>query len=391
MTVTLIKDSGQYSIPVSKVEWSGSASQASRELSFDLINAPNDSFDIPKVSTGDFVSFSYNGEEVFYGQIYGIERSSNIGTITYTAYDAMKNLLESTGQYNFKNQTAEGIAKQVLDDMQIPIRHLHPTGVNIPSLLCDDKGIYEIIMGAYTKAHQVTKDKYFPMIYKRGFAIYKTEWSVKNFILSETENITAASLTETMESIVNRVKIYDEKGKQIGEIKDDGSIKKYGVFQKIYKKEEKGTVQAANALMNVLPKQEIKISALGDINCLSCYFVNVKDSATGLNGKYWISSDRHSFEGEVYTMELELRFDSVMDEKKFEDKNDKKKGAGKNVGKRTGKSASKRGRGKGVKVSDNDKSRFFKTGKIGAPEGGSTDQRAIKKPVVRKSPNALLK
>ena len=325
MVVTLIKESGQYAIPVSKVEWRGSANQAARELSFDLINAPNDNFNLPKVATGDFVSFSYNGEEVFYGQIFGVERSANIGTISYTAYDMMKNLLESTGQYNFKNLTAEGIAKQVLDDMQIPIRHLHPTGVNIPSLLCDDKGIYEIIMGAYTKAHQITKDKYFPMIYKRGFAVYKTEWSVKNFILSEMENITAASLTETMESIVNRVKIYDEKGNQVGEVKDDGSIKKFGVFQKIFKKGEKDSAQSANVLMSVQPKQEIKISALGDINCLSCYFVNIKDSATGLNGKYWISSDRHSFDGESYKMDLDIRFDSVMDEKNFDDKKEDKK------------------------------------------------------------------
>ena len=386
MTVTLIKDSGKYSIPVSKVEWGGSASQASRELSFDLINAPNDSFDIPKVSTGDFVSFSYSGEEVFYGQIFGVERSSNIGTITYTAYDMMKNLLESTGQYNFKNLTAEGIAKQVLDDMQIPIRHLHPTGVNIPSFLCDDKGIYEIIMGAYTKAHQVTKDKYCPMIYKRGFAVYKTEWSVKNFVLSETENITVASLTETMETIVNRVKIYDDKGKQIGEIKDDGSIKKYGVFQKIFKKEEKDTAQSANALMNVQPKQEIKISALGDINCLSCYFVNVKDSATGLNGKYWIIADRHSFDGEKYTMELDICFDSVMDEKNFDEKKEDK-----HVGKHSGKSASK-GRGKKrVKAGDDDRGRFFKSGKVGAPEGGSVSKPSSNRPFVRGSNNAVAK
>lgn len=381
MVVTLIKESGQYNIPVSKVEWSGSASQAARELSFDLINAPNDSFNLPKVATGDFVSFSYNGEEVFYGQIFGVERSSNIGTISYTAYDMMKNLLESTGQYNFKNLTAEGIAKQVLDDMQIPIRHLHPTGVNIPSLLCDDKGIYEIIMGAYTKAHQITKDKYFPMIYKRGFAVYKTEWSVKNFILSEMENITAASLTETMESIVNRVKIYDEKGNQVGEVKDDGSIKKFGVFQKIFKKGEKDSAQSANALMSVQPKQEIKISALGDINCLSCYFVNIKDSATGLNGKYWISSDRHSFDGESYKMDLDIRFDSVMDEKNFDDKKEDKK----NVGEQSSGSNSKGKGNKRIKTRGNDRTGLTKTGKVGTGEGGSTNKSALNRPRVRAS------
>lgn len=145
-------------------------------------------------------------------------------------------------------------------------------------------------------------------------------------------------------------------------------------------------MQSANALMSVQPKQEIKISALGDINCLSCYFVNVKDSATGLNGKYWISADRHSFDGEKYTMELDICFDSVMDEKNFDEKKEDK-----HVGKHSGKSASK-GRGKKrVKAGDDDRGRFFKSGKVGAPEGGSVSKPSSNRPFVRGSNNAVAK
>ena len=35
---------------------------------------------------------------------------------------------------------------------------------------------------------------------------------------------------------------------------------------------------------------------------------------TGLSGKYWISSDKHTWENGSYTMELELTFDSIMNE-----------------------------------------------------------------------------
>ena len=66
---------------------------------------------LPEVETGDFVSLTDDREgEVFYGQISGIERSSQTGSITFSAMDMMKNLLESADQKNFKNITAEAIA-----------------------------------------------------------------------------------------------------------------------------------------------------------------------------------------------------------------------------------------------------------------------------------------
>lgn len=302
---------------VTKVEWSGSASSAARQLSIDYINAPYDDFDIPSISTGDIVSFSYGQSgEVFYGQFFGSERSSAVGTITFTAYDIMKNLLESTGQYNFKNLPPETIAKMVCDDAQVPIRYLYPTGINIASMLCDNMALYDIIMAAYTKAHRITGDKYFPMIYKRGLGVYKTEWIVKGLTLSDSSNLTEANISETMENIVNKVKIIDENGQQIGELSDAESLKIYGTFQQIYQKEE--GVDPATAAYNKLsmaPTQTIKVSSVGDINCLSCYFVSVSDASTGLTGRYWISSDKHTWENGSYTMELELTFDSIMDTK----------------------------------------------------------------------------
>ena len=317
MKLALIKQNGtQYDITnaVTKVEWSGSASQAARQLSIDYVNAPFDSYNLPEISTGDYISFAADSEEVFYGQFFGSEKSSAIGAITFTAYDMMKNLLESTAQYNFKNTTAETISKMVCDDAQIPIRYLYPTGVNIASMLCDDMSLYDIIMAAYTKAHRITGDKYFPMIYKRGLGVYKTEWIVKGLVLSDNDNLTETDISETLDSVVNKVKIYDDKGNQIGEAKDDSSLSTYGTFQSIYKQEEGVNPQdAAKALLAVTPSQTIRISSVGDPNCLSCYFVTVSDAATGLSGRYWISSDKHVWENDSHAMELELTFDSIME------------------------------------------------------------------------------
>lgn len=330
MKINLIKDTGviyDISGACARIIWKGSASEASRSVDFDYINAPYDkTVNLPSIATGDYISLEDSKEgEIFFGQIFGVEKSSQTGTITFTAYDMMKHLLESTGQYNFKNLTAEAIASQVCADIQVPIRHLHPTGVNIASMICDKMKMYDIVMAAYTRAHRITGDKYFAMIYKRGLGVYKTEWAVKGFTLSENSNIFASSISETMDEIKNKILIFDDKGKQIGEVKDDESLKKFGVFQEIYSKEEgvDATTGAKN-LLRVKPTQAIKISAIGDINCLSCYFVQVKDTATGLSGKYWISSDSHTFENGIHKMELELRFDSLMDAKDIKEETEKK-------------------------------------------------------------------
>ena len=215
---------------------------------------------------------------------------------------------------------------QVCADIQVPIRHLHPTGVNISSMICDKMKMYDIVMAAYTRAHHITGDKYFAMIYKRGLGVYKTEWAVKGFTLSENSNIFASSISESMDEIKNKILIFDDKGKQIGEVKDDGSIKKFGIFQEIYSKEEGvDPTTGAKNLLKIKPTQSIKISAIGDINCLSCYFVEVKDTATGLSGKYWISSDSHIFENGTHKMELELKFDSLMDTKSAKDETEEKR------------------------------------------------------------------
>ena len=330
MKIKLIKDTGviyDISGACARIIWKGSASEASRSVDFDYINAPYDkTVNLPSIATGDYISLEDTKEgEIFFGQIFGVEKSSQTGTITFTAYDMMKHLLESTGQYNFKNLTAEAIASQVCADIQVPIRHLHPTGVNIASMICDKMKMYDIVMAAYTKAHKITGDKYFAMIYKRGLGVYKTEWAVKGFVLSESTNIYASSISERMDDIKNKVLIFDDKGKQIGEVKDDGSVKKFGIFQEIYTQEEGiDPTTGAKNLLKIKPTQAIKISAIGDINCLSCYFVEVKDTATGLSGKYWIASDSHTFENGVHKMELELKFDSLMDAKDIKEDAEKK-------------------------------------------------------------------
>lgn len=329
MNVYLIKPSEgiSYNITqaVESVTWSGSVFSAGRTAEISYVNAPMDkSVNIPRIAMGDFLALedesTQDNPEIFYGQFFGIERSSDTGTISYTAFDMMKNLLESTGKYNFKNITPEAVAAQVCADIQVPVGNLAATGINIQSMLCDSIAYYDIIMGAYTRAYKMTGKKYLPMVWRRKFCVYEAVYEVSNFVLSDELNITQASISESMGSIKNKIVILDNTGNQIGEITDNDSMNSYGTFQEIYEQEEGvDALTAAKQLLKTLPEQEISVSVIGDLNCQSGYAVTVQDSATGLTGRYWIKSDKHIWKDGIYTMDLELSFEKLMDEVEIEE------------------------------------------------------------------------
>ena len=311
---------------VEKIEWSGDIDEAARTLKISFINNPLDkTLKIPKIKIGDAISATENKEEIFFGQIMGVPRSNEIGTVEYEARDIIKHLLESNGRYNFKNKTPESITRQVCGDIQVPVGSLASTGVNIKSMICDDDCFYDIIMGAYTQAYKVKKHRYMPVVKKRKLCVVDCEYMAASIRLSDAHNITSASNTETCDEIVNSVKIYDDKGKQIGHIKDASSIKKFGVYQKVYQKEEGVSPSAgARALMKGKPAQEISVDAIGDLSCVAGRKIEVTDASTGLSGEYWIKSDTHTWENGTHMMHLDLSFQKMMATREIEVEKEKK-------------------------------------------------------------------
>lgn len=299
------------------VEWCGSVESVARTADVSIINGPYDCNinNLPKPAPGDYITLIENEEELFWGRVFGMEKTSETGTITINCIDNLQYLLKSKYRYNFKNSTAEGIALQVLTDIQFPVGELSATGVNIKSLLCDNDTVYDIIMQAYTQAHKVNQKLYMCVLRDRRLSVVEKGIMVTGFVLSEENNIIKSSYTESTENIVNQVNVYDEKGVQTGQITDQESVMKYGVFQELYTAEEGIPPSAAAESMLVKPQQSLSIEALGEIKCQSGYGVTIHDQTTGLKGIYWIKSDKHSFKDGIHTMELELDFKNLMDEK----------------------------------------------------------------------------
>lgn len=304
---------------VGTVTWSGSVEQAAREASITVLNAPND-LNITalklNLAVGDVITLYEENTNIFYGEIQTSEKRSEIGTITYKARDLMDHLLRINHKQTFKGKTAETITKTICKKYGITTGTVTATKKAIKKIIIEDSSIYDIIMIAYTKAAKSTGKKYMAYMKGKKLCVKVKGTVVSGYTLDEYKNITAANYEETIENMVDKVKIYNDKGKQVGEVKDATKIKRYGTYQSLYTK-EKG-VNAKTAARNMLTGVEKKVNVeaiSGNVKCVAGDGIKVYDTATGLNGLFWISNDTHTWEGGSHKMSLELSFKNVMDKK----------------------------------------------------------------------------
>lgn len=299
----------------STVTWSGSVNQASRQLEVSILYSPLDK-NIPdlNIKLGDRLLLYEGSLLLINAMVYSRERVSEQGTITYSGYDDLKRLCDSQGRYKFKNTTPEKIVKTLCDDIKIPIGKIIETKVPIKKLIIDnEESFYKIIMKVYTKAHRANGKKYMPIMVNQKLSIIEKGEIVDDFTLNDNINVTGSSYSETIDGMINKVKIYDDKGKQVGEVKNTGNIDTYGIYQGIYTKED--GINATSAAKSMLSgvTQEASIEALGNIQCVSGYGIRIKDSITKLTGKFWIDADSHIWQEGRHTMSLDLAFKNIMD------------------------------------------------------------------------------
>lgn len=298
---------------ISSVTWSGSKNEVARKIQLSLINAPTDPH-IKKLTLklGSMIYlYDDNKKEIFRGYIIDRERGSNT-SVNYTVYDLLYYTLKSKATYNFKKKTPEEITEMVCKDLQIPLGKAVKTGKKF-NLLMKDKPIYDIIMASYTKAKKSTGNKYHVITKKGKLYVTKMGDDWFNLLLSDNSNITASSTKESIADVVNKVKIYDDKGKVLKVIKNDESIVKYGVFQHTYTKEaDKDPTNSAKAMLKGIART-MDIECIGYTECITGKCVKIKDSTTGHEGKFYIEADSHTWQNGTHTMKLTLSLTNAMD------------------------------------------------------------------------------
>lgn len=294
---------------ISEITWSGSKSEIARKMELSFLYAIHD-VHAPKIypNIGD-VMFLYadNGDELFRGKVFFNERVNEQGTIQITCYDDSIRLSKSKGTYNFKGKTAEAITTTVCNEIGISIGKLASTGIN-QKMLCSAKGMYEIIKEAYEAASLQNKKKYLPRMSKGKLNVIEVGSEVVDYILNDATNIISSGYSENAENVITRVKMYDENDKYIGMVENKEIASLLGVFQDNYTKEK--DKQARTVATNMLTgiEREASVTVIGNVACLSGRGIKIEDSATKLQGLFYIESDSHKWSNGQYTTDLTLEF-----------------------------------------------------------------------------------
>lgn len=154
------------------------------------------------------------------------------------------------------------------------------------------------------------------MVSKGKLNVVEYGATVCTYELDENTNITESAFKETLENMVNKVRIYDGDGKQIGVVQNTKN-QKYGIFQETYTKEKdkNATTTAKSKLHGIDKTATIKALGKNMMAAITGNGVAVVDKATGLKGLFWIIGDTHVWEKGVHTMTLTLEFKKAMDTK----------------------------------------------------------------------------
>lgn len=309
---------------VSTVAWSGDVQEVARKLEFGILTSRTDS-NIPKIEglLGESVSIWDDDNHIYFqGRIFTRDQDSSNDEIKYTCFDDSIYILKSKISKNFINKTPLQITTEICKDFSIQIGK-----VANPNITCsypiDKKTAYESIMTAYTIASRKNKKKY-RMFFMSGKLHVVEQGTNYAATLDGNYNLEGISASDTIENMVNKVVITDDKGNNKKIVEDADLRKTYGTIQDVIE-EKKGVdaTQEAKELIKGVEKT-ISVSGIGNLNCMAGQNVYIIDKFTNLVGLFYIVSDSHTFENGNHFMSLGVSHEQTMDyieAEKFDKKN----------------------------------------------------------------------
>ena len=312
---------------VHKITWSGSRTAVARKLVFQYIqDARDQNLQVYPIDNGETVhGYDEDGNEVFVGNVYDIEKDVKSSLVTVTAFDHLFILTKSKTTKKFVSMTPEDIADAICKELGVLPGTFEQTGTPV-SFIATRKTGYQIIMMAYTEAaKKLNKDKeekdkvYFhPVMDGTKLNVIKKGTLIEGYEANGLYNLLNSRYRESIEHMVNQILITDEQGNQSSFYRDEDLIKKYSMIQDVYKSDPKKDTQTEAKALIKKPERSATIDCLGDYRVRAPYSINIKELLLK-PGKFWIKSDVHTFEGGTHSMKLELEFENIMNEEKISD------------------------------------------------------------------------
>lgn len=314
MQVILSQNSIQTDITgfVTSLTLSGDYKSCCRECSFGVIqNQSVKELPVLNIKLGDLITVMHNNLTLFSGFVWNKTKDAQGSVIDFLAKDRGIYLNKNQAYYNFKNILPQDITKKICADYGITVGSVAQVDTPISRIFMGDT-LYKIIISSYNLAK--TDKKY--MVIFTGHKLNVIEkGTVRALDLQTGANLINANVSQSIDNMVNTIKVYNGENSLINTYKNDEDIKNFGSLGSIIKASSKDTDYeklAKDTLKSV--DQRIRVQNFGDVGLTTGKYVVVSEPVTGLKGKFYIESDKHNFNNGIYTNELVLNFENLSDE-----------------------------------------------------------------------------
>ena len=293
----------------SNLAWSSNTDTLGQSLSFEMpFDETGGLLPKPFVELGDKVTLHYKSKIIFFGIVEG-EEASGITPRKYNCFDLAFYLNKSTLTIQFNNKPADDCINEICKKFGIKCAVTSiPTKIK---KIYKSETVSEILKDILTIAEKQNGKRYrFEM---RGDTLTVFAWK-DIYVEANIEWISNPQRSQSIGSMKNSVEIVsgdEKKIKVMASVKDNSSIKKYGLLhhsESIDDKEKSKAKQVANNLLKELNKTQESgsVQLLGNYEARAGRLIKLNEPITGLKGDYYIKDANHSISNGIHLMTLGL-------------------------------------------------------------------------------------
>lgn len=266
------------------------------------------------IQNGSAVRFKYNGSNIFYGYVFKYDTNKNMET-SVTAYDQLR-YAKAKDTIVCRNDTITSLVKRMCNYFNLKSGILTDTNYKLATSIHDDKTWLDILYSAISETLTNNSNWYALRDEFGSLCLRNIEDLQLNLILGDESLCYDYAYEKSIdEDFYNQIKIYvkGEDNSTVGSfitVKDESSIKKYGLLQYFETMENKNASQAKSKADMLLKLYNREVTTLS-LECLGNANIRAGNSFYGqigdidLNKRLIVRTVTHKFLP-VHTMSLEV-------------------------------------------------------------------------------------
>lgn len=297
------------------ISWSGSYLNAARTLAFAPLVCDTPGI-LPRapIELGGHVQLSVDGNLLMDAWSLERTRDSLSNSVDVTAYDRGLYLTRNSKTMRIAGQTPETVTASLCKEFGIKVDALAATGVPITRNFWG-VSLYKIIMTLYTLAADQTGRKYRLRFAGEGLEVVEMAQTPQSILLEPGCNLLCCTTRESASRMTNSVALYNDEYKQIALQEDKELVRLYGLMREAVKASayDDPVAHAKKVIADNGLQTTMSVTALGNTKLITGNTVVLKEPVTGVYGLFWITSDTHTWQRNIYQTKLGLSFEAIMD------------------------------------------------------------------------------